>query len=298
MAHSIYRWDYSGNLVKGIFYELEIPLHLAFEHPADARAPGTIVNEHPADDWYGPLVYGEVLFRSHRKRCCPVNASHETNSQLSLTNPSDNHRLRYNHEMDLYGRSDISKFVCDTNGMTVVVSHAFKKEISRSGLSGFSVVPLPTPEEVNQSGVRCPELFFFTYLRADCFRSIQIMPPSPNLCPFCGWGPVVCPACQLVQWNCPQCKNCIVVPESKHGGANDERFTTQGAPPNGPVIDGDKWDGSDVLAGLNQAIVTGRFVRFALQCDAAPFVAKPCLVDVSRCSHKQIVRLEAAAGPH
>jgi hypothetical protein len=200
--------------------------------------------------------------------------------------------------MHLYGRAEISKFVCDTNGMTVVVSREFKKEISRRGLTGFSAMPLPTPEEVNQSEVRCPELFFFTYQRTECFRSVQIIPPSPNLCPFCGWGPVVCPACQLVQWHCPQCKQRLVVPESEHGGAGDERFTTPGAPANGRVIEGEKWDGSDVLAGPDQAIVTGRFVTFALQCDAAPFVAKPCLVDVSRCSRKQIARLDEVAGPH
>jgi hypothetical protein len=298
MAHRIFQWDYSGNLLQGIFYDLIVPLNLSFEYPLHARPPGTIVNEHPPDDWEARFIYGEVLFRSHRKRCCPVNASHKTNSQLSSTNPSDDHRLRYNHEMHLHGRADISKFVCDTNGMTVVVSREFKKEMSRSRFTGFSTVPLPTPEEVNQSQVRCPELFFLAYQRTDCFRSTQIIPPSPNLCPFCGWGPVVCPACQLVEWDCPECKQRLVVPESEHEGAGDERFTTQGAPANGWVIEGHKWDGSDVLAGPNQAIVTGRFVTFALRFDAVPFVAKPCLVDVSRCSTKQIARIEKAAGPN
>jgi hypothetical protein len=296
MAHRIFQWDYSGNLVQGIFYDLVVPLHLSLEFPVQGRPPGTIVNENPPDDWEGRFIYGEVLFRSHQKHCCPVDASHETSGELGVTKPSEAHRLRYNHEMDLYGRAEISKFVCDTNGMTVVVSRQFKEEISRSSLCGFSTLPLPTPEEVNQSEVPCPDLFFFTYQRTDCFRSIQIVPPSPNLCPFCRWGPVVCPACQLVQWHCPQCKQRLVVPQSLHGGTGDERFTTEGAPANGWLIEGDKWEGGDAMAGPNQAIVTGRFLSFALQCDAGPFVAKPCLVDISRCSRRQIARLNAAAG--
>ena len=46
------------------------------------------------------------------------------------------------------------------------------------------------------------------------------------------------------------------------------------------------------MAAPDQAIVTGRFLRFALRCDAGPFVARPCLVDVSRCDSRQIARLE------
>ena len=297
MAHRVFQCDYSGNLLPGIFYELIIPLVVSFEYPTGGRSPGTIVNEHPGDDWDGRLVYGEVLFQMHRKRCCPIEALHEMGAQLGSVNPSEHHRLRYGHEMDLFGGAEIPKFVCDTNGMTVVVSDEFKTELSRSGLTGLSLLPLSTPEEVNQSKARSPGLYFFTYRPTGCFRSEQIIPPSPNLCPFCGWGPVVCPGCQIVQWNCPRCKQRLVVPESEHQGAGDERFTTEGAPPTGWVIEGDKWDGSDVLAGPDQAIVTGRFLTFALQRDASPFVAKPCLVDVSRCSKRQIARLEEAAGP-
>ena len=51
------------------------------------------------------------------------------------------------------------------------------------------------------------------------------------------------------------------------------------------------------MAAPDQAIVTGRFLRFALRCDAGPFVARPCLVDVSRCDSRQIARLEQAADP-
>jgi hypothetical protein len=199
--------------------------------------------------------------------------------------------------MDLFGGADVSKFVCDTNALTLVVSRAFKEELSRSGLAGVCLLPLSTPEEVNQSKVRSPELYFFTYEPTDCFRSVRIVPPSPNVCPFCGWGPVVCPACQLVRRHCPNCRERLVVPESEHGGPGDKRFTREGAPARGFVIEGEKWDGSDVMAAPGQAIVTGRFLSFALQRDAGPFVATPCLVDVSRCDSPQIARLGRAAFP-
>jgi hypothetical protein len=298
MAHSIFRSDYSGKLVEGIFYEINVPLHLSLEYPPSERPAGTIVNDPVPDDWEAGFIYGEVFFQRHPRRGCPLDASHEMGVQLGSMNPSAGHRLRYDHEMDLCGRVEILKFVCDTNGMTVVVNREFKNELSRSGLAGLSLLPLSTPEEVNQSQVRSPELYFFTYEPTDCFRSVRIVPPSPNVCPFCGWGPVVCPACQLVQWRCPKCKDRLVVPESDHGGPGDKRFTTEGAPARGFVIEGDKWGGSDVMAAPDQAIVTGRFLRFALRCDAGPFVARPCLVDVSRCDSRQIARLDQAASRH
>jgi hypothetical protein len=199
MAHSIFRWDYSGDLVAGIFYELNVPLHLSLEYPPRERRAGTVVNEHPPDDWEGRFVYGEVLFQRRPQRCCPLDASHEMGAELGSTNPSESQRLWYGHEMDLFGGADVSKFVCDTNALTLVVSRVFKEELSRSGLAGVCLMPLSTPEEVNQSKVRSPDLYFFSYQPTDCFRSVRIIPPSPNVCPFCGWGPVVCPACQLVQ---------------------------------------------------------------------------------------------------
>ena len=65
-----------------------------------------------------------------------------------------------------------------------------------------------------------------------------------------------------------------------------------GAPSRGRVLEGELWDGSDVLPGVDSVIVTGRFVAFALLCNAAAFVARPCLVDISRCNSRQIQSLK------
>ena len=137
MAHSIYRWDYSGNLVEGIFYELNIPLNLSLEYPPSQRPPGTIVNDPAPSDWQERFVYGEVLFRMHPGPRCPLDASHEKGG-IGSDESFAGHSLRYDHEMDLLGGAETLKFVCDTNGMTVVVNREFKNELSRSGLTGFS----------------------------------------------------------------------------------------------------------------------------------------------------------------
>ena len=292
MAHAIYEYDYSGDLVDNIFFELIIPLNHLAGLPVDKWPLGTVVNNPECEE--GTFVYGEVLFESYRRYSCPTIATHETSCGLSLTNPSDEHLLRYNHYMDLYGGASMSKFVCDTDGMTVVVSAEYKNEILCSNLAGFSMVSLPVPAEVNQSQIRSPRLFFLKYQQTNCFRAHKIIAPTPNECPFCGTGPVVCTSCQHVEWDCPRCKHRLVVPESEHMGTGDRRFTTQGAPAKGWIIEGDKWDGADAIAGVNQAFVTGRFVEFSLRCGATPFVAKPCLVDISRCSSQQTTKLKQA----
>lgn len=103
-----------------------------------------------------------------------------------------------------------------------------------------------------------------------------------------------------MKYHCPNCKESIVVHTSEHRGSEDKRFVTVGFPPDGWVIKAHRWDGSDFMRGVDQGIVTGRFVDFALSHDAIPFVAVPCLANISQCDEEQLTQLESArrcAGP-
>jgi hypothetical protein len=267
-----------------VFFEFNVPMERETGFPADHWPPGTVVSNPEREE--SASVYGMVHFELYRRYGCPMDGTHETSGRRI---PQGNYWI------ELFGVSDVPKLVCDVFGLTVVVNAEFKNELSNSGLTGFSLNPLDVPEDFNQSQAKRPvELFVLDYAAADCLRPTKVVPPEPDVCPFCGWGPIVCPACQHVQWDCPRCKNRMLVPESEHTGVSDRRFVISPPPARGLVLEGDKWDGSDVMAGVNQAIVTGRFVQFALRCHAQPFVGKPCLVDVSRCDGQQMARLEEA----
>jgi hypothetical protein len=296
MVHRIFEEDYSGELIEGVFFDLIIPLDqpdLPLGYPPDERPPGTVANCHRREYVVETFVYGTVHFDRHAAYGCPINASHETRADTLRSPPFISRGRRTNHWIELFGGADLSKFVCDLSSTTVVVNSEFKNEISRSPLAGLSMARLPAPQAFNQSRIS-PELFFFDQNGPELHRELTVIAPTPNECPFCGCGPVVCPTCKHVEWDCPRCKNRLIVPEADHRGPGDLRFTVPPGPERGRVIEGEKWDGVDAFAGSNQAFVTGRFVEFALRCDAKPFVAQPCLVDVSRCGTKQIARLEAA----
>jgi hypothetical protein len=294
MAHSIFQHDYSGDLVEGVFYDITVCLNIPFVHPTDTWPPGTIVSNNGTDDWERSFIYAEVHYESHPTYGCPLDARHETTAGLVYSDPKLIFNKPHSNEWaELFGGPEMSKLVWDTVGLSLVVSREFKDEIARSPLTGFSLLPLPVPEEYNQSRLNpAPELFVFRLGHIDYLRRSRVVAPTPNGCPFCGWGPIVCPACQHVTWDCPRCKERLIVPESEHKRRRDRRFTIPGAPRRGRVIEGERWDGSDAFVGGDPAIVTGRFVEFALRCGAAPFLARPCLVDISRCSKDQIARLE------
>ena len=289
MGHHIFQYDYSGTLLSGVFFEFDVPMDRLTGFPADHWPPGTIVNNPEREE--SAFVYGTVHFEFYRRYGCPMDGMHETSVRRIP---------RGNYWIELFGASDVPKLVCDVFGLTLVVNTEFKNELSNSGLTGFSLNRLDVPEDFNQSQAKRPvrTLLFLTTQERIVSAERSLCRRSPMCARFCGWGPIVCPACQNVQWDCPRCKNRMLVPESEHTGLSDRRFVISPPPARGRVLEGDKWDGSDVIAGVNQAIVTGRFVQFALRCHVHPFVGKPCLVDVSRCDVQQMARLEEATGRH
>jgi hypothetical protein len=271
-------YPYSGNLKTNVFFQLEIPLCCVDMdlRIGERRSPSVTRPLSHGEDY----VYAEVLYDLHDIHGCTDEPTHVTGWDL------DNHRA------DLLGGAKVSPFVSDTVALTIVVRREFRDELNRTPFIGFATAPLPISE--NQSRLVDPDLYVLSPRGRKCVRPLAVSVPEPNVCPFCGWGPIVCAACREVQWNCPKCTHDLVVLEEKHEGSGDKRFTTVGIPREGWIVDGIQWDGSDFVAGLNQSLITGRVLDWLVAVGAVPFMAFPCFVDVSGCDAVQLKRLAEA----
>ena len=140
------------------------------------------------------------------------------------------------------------------------------------------------------------DLVSLIFTGTPCTRKRKFV-DGPNACPFCGFKPLVCEACGYVVGDCPQCDeypfkaNAAGVPGIEMASGNNSRL----------IIDGQFWDGSDMVCGRNQyrdRVVTRRFVEWLLAIDAAPFVALPIPVCVDGMTADQVDMLEKARDVH
>lgn len=124
-------YSYSGNLVRGVFYQIAIPLNVSFAFPLPIQPPGTVINGFGSESQRSECVYTEVIADLGYEHRCSLDESHITGSQKS------------NYRADLFGAWRASKFVCDVFGLTVVVNRAFRDELEGSTLKGFVIESLP-----------------------------------------------------------------------------------------------------------------------------------------------------------
>ncbi len=273
--------DESGNLISGAFFIFEIPFDISLDNPKD----DWVVNVPDAEYPYSGHMYAEVLYDYHNEYDCPIDKRHVTDSVIKKEGMT----------VDLFGTTTPPcSFVCDLFGIVVVINKMFREHLHNSGLTGFSTFPLPVG--CNQSQVPDPELFVLSFDGSECVREPTMHIPDPNVCPFCGWGPLICPGCQNITVECSQCKKKIVVTEHEHGGANDPRFVAIAVSDQSMILEGHKWDGNDFITGPDQGFVTRRAVEWLLSTDAAPFLAKPCRVNVAKCDDAKLAQIEAACG--
>ena len=90
----------------------------------------------------------------------------------------------------------------------------------------------------------------------------------------------------------------MVVLEEEARGEEKQCFSTVGFPRAGYVVDLNKWDGSDLVNAGDKGIVSARFIDIAIRQEARPFVAIPCLADVSACNKEELDRINSYAENH
>ena len=176
-----------------------------------------------------------------------------------------------------------------------------------SGLKGARYKPVKAVTYYEGSGFRVnikskttpaydTDLVSLIFTGTPCLRRRKFT-GGPNACPFCGFKPLACDSCGHIPDDCPQCDeypfktNAAGVPGIELGAGNMS----------GSIIDGQRWDGSDMICGRNQLrdlVVTRRFVEWLLAIDAAPCVATPLPVCVDGMTADQIKMLTKARDVH
>lgn len=275
-------YNESGELVEGVFYSLDTLWDIPYVPPTK-RLPGSVISTPRA----ATPVYGEVLYDEEIVERCRANLKHPVRT------------IKRNYRVDVFSGDCIAPFVPDSFMLVAVVNDALAKTLESSSLTGFGLETLPIA--INQSPFPDPVLWRLLFLGTPCYRDFTVTVPDPNVCPFCGWGPVVCPTCRNVEYHCPECGNYIVVPEADLHRYSSKCFTHSGMLRGGWIIEGSRWDGSDFLAGVDGAdmgFLSGRAVDWLLSVDAWPFGAEPCRTDVSRCTERQRQQLEAVRSRH
>ncbi len=267
-------YDRSGELLKGYFFQLEIPFdtHLSLRMEADSKQWIVSDSATTAD---GGQAYAEVCVHGDERHGCPLDASHVT--------AYEGWRVMW---ADLHGGSQLEDFVRDCVGPSIVVTEAFSRRLLESGLRGLVSVDMPI--RFSQARLQeIPRLCWLDFQGRDCVRRIQVQVPEPNECPRCHWGPVVCPACHDTTFHCPQCKLDLIGSIDVH---SDQPFSAEIINDTDWIVEAHDWDGSDFFA---ERYITRRALQYLMSVHATPFIAKPCWANVERLTKDQMCALQA-----
>jgi hypothetical protein len=270
----IRHYNRSGKLLSWGFYVLSVPLDVDLDlRYASEDTSEWIVRRSPIPE--NDEAYAEVCAKCLVHNDCSLDSSHCTGvDDIGV------------HWTDLYGGSRVADFVPDKTSGSIVVTTKAAELLRGSGLKGLDAMALPI--RVDQSGLGEVPLSRLLFQGKACERQSRITPPEPNQCPFCGWGPVVCPECKTIAYHCRGCERKLVRFSASVGS---EPFMAEPYHDGDAIIEADAWDGCDFIVGKIWPIVTKRVVRWLLRHDFAPFVAKPCAVNVERVddSHRKII---------
>ena len=273
-------YSYSGDLRKGYFFELyDIPLGMERDFVSEMHNPEAIIRLLPENEGNHSVycdAFGDWQFVHNCKR-------YQSHGYSYLTN------LR----TDIFGGDYVPKMIA-AGSLAILINKDFRGDLLKSNLVGYSTMLLPIV--ANQSKLKYPEIYHLEFLGKECHQKREVHIPADNRCPFCGWEPVVCPECFDIKYECPSCKKITTEVSKKHGGVGDKRFIITGGPPEGWVIEGNEWDGSDFISmptHICPFIISGRALDFLISVKAFPFVAKPCFVDVSGCDEEKRKTIDA-----
>lgn len=229
------------------------------------------------------------------RRECPLNSEHVTAQYWK------------NVRVELSGGPDVSAFVhlASEGDLAVVVTSALATALRDTGFSGMRLKEReidPGSRYRVDPGGNPPQFYELQFMGKKCFRPLSIV-NAPNECPWCGKSPLICEGCGHMDLSCCGGK-CPWVPRPGHKGERDERLIA-GRPGfvdwRPAIIEASLWDGSDFIfggisKGLREHVVTKRVVDWLLSVHAAPFYARPVLVNVEGADNEKLERLKVISG--
>ena len=182
---------------------------------------------------------------------------------------------------------------------SVLVSAELAEQIEQTEFRGWRLLPVKVDEEsrYRKPASGEPKLFELQFMGRNCYRSSSIV-HAPNACPWCGDAPLICPGCGYRNIDC--CGNTHWIARKNHKGPGDIRLITDGYT-RPAIIEATRWDGSDfIFGGLDKSlwdhVVSRRVVDWLLSIHAAPFYARPVLIDVEGASDETLARLQLVSG--
>jgi hypothetical protein len=265
-------YDRSGELLKGYFFQLEIPFDTDLWLRMDSDSKQWIVSDQTTTV-DSLQAWAEVCLHAEERRDCPLDASHVTRYE--------GHSVSWT---DLHGGDHLADFVRDSIGTSIVATEAFSRRLLDSGLQGLALTGLPI--RFSQASLpETPRLCRLDFKGHDCVRPMFLRLPEPNECPRCHWGPVICPACSDTTYVCPQCGLELIGWTNK---PHERPFTAEIINDTDFIIEAHEWDGSDFFA---ERYITRRALQYLVSVHATPFVAKPCWANVERLTNSQLSAL-------
>ncbi|MFV0443487.1 MAG: hypothetical protein ACK5Q5_07945 [Planctomycetaceae bacterium] len=195
----------------------------------------------------------------------------------------------------------------DDSGRTVLVTPELAAALKSTSLRGYELKPVRIADVSREEAARWQQekyghikLLELQFRGQRCYRDV-LLEGTQNHCPFCGRRPLVCIGCGLENNPCAKCGKQTIVVFNKHLGEGDRRIPAQNQWNERPlIVEASRWDGSDFNFGsahamsLHEHVVTKRVVDWLLSIHAAPFVARPLLVNVQGASPEIVQKLEVA----
>jgi hypothetical protein len=252
--------DRRGDVRKGVYYTLHVPS----DDGTDSQKredDWIVVPRTPTDDVLRargevPWMYlegsgGEEL----ETRDCPADPSHVTR------------RICRTFAAKAFGGMRVSSLLPQDHEDYFSLSPELWQRIRKLNLRGADVHPLNLIDGNQKKIDGFGALQFVGRAKRRLPRFVDV----EDACPFCGKGKIFCESCRNFYPHCRHCNKLMWIIDHKHGGPDDKRIPYE----RGHVIDGQTWDGSDLvkISGINFA--SKRFIDWLLRVHAAPFYARP-----------------------
>jgi|GEM_PF-3351994 len=284
-------WDESGTLLDGVFYQFEVQFD---ESCVDEDCDETwiVVNRDDPEGypdtawlWVETFPQEHAPYVEYRYEC-PASKKHPTRR---FVNPKV--------YAELYGGKLLTEFIPNSARDEYVVSNVFAERLRETGLRGLQFVPLALREsEALRKKFEYPALSVLEFSGRILVRPLKVV-GKPNVCPFCGTGPLICPTCGYWPYRCFSCNQNNLASWRTHPGGDDKRLTFPGLPKAGTIVQGASWDGSDFVQAYLKRFITKRALNWLLSVHAKPFYVRPARVLVDGMSAEQKEWLRQAQEP-